>query len=190
MAKAQDQTAPEAATTVALSFKQLKELLAEARGSTMDPAAIAAVAAKAAAEAAAAGVQQWKPHEIRRPEQRSAYNPEGERDHPKPRLKFHVYEGSYPLGDPSDNRTLTKAEIEALNSLTPGFFRVEMFDGTDAIVEIRAQMNARQEIERLWVLLPEGKDKNGYGSWVRIAGYCTEARRVGNPQLAAKGHAA
>jgi hypothetical protein len=58
-----------------------------------------------------------------------------------------------------------------------------MFDQSLAIVEIRAQLNAAQEIERLWVVLPEGKDKNGYGSWPRIASYCTPERRVQNPIL-------
>jgi hypothetical protein len=177
MAKAQDSN-DQAPPAMALTFEQLKELMAAAA-----PAPTAPISAADLAAAVAAGVDKWKPHEIRRPEQKSVYNPDGERDHPKPKLQFHVYEGSYPLGDPSDNRTLTKAEVEALNSLRPGFYQVEMFDQSIAVVEIRAQLNAAQEIERLWVIFPEGKDKNGYGSWPRIASYCTPARRVRNPIL-------
>lgn len=189
MAKAQTEAVeaqPETATPlVAMTQEQLAALIANLQPQQASPMG---GSAKEFADALAQAIEdremKWKPHEVRRSPQVSVYNPEGETAHPKPKLKCHIYEGSYPIGDPGDNRTLTRAEVEALNSLTPGFFRVEMFDGSTAVVEVRAQLDAKQEIERLWVIFPEGKDKNGYGSWMRIASYCTDERRVRDPKLA------
>lgn len=173
--KAHDSNEP----VTALTFEQLKELMAAAKPEPAQQFSAADLAA-----AVAAGVDKWKPHEIRRPEQRSVYNPDGDRDYPRPRLKCHIYVGSYPLGDPNDNRTLTRAEIEALNALTPGHYRVLKHDGSKVVIEIRGQVDANQRLERLWVILPEG-EKNAFGNWPHIAAQCVDANRVNNPLVAA-----
>jgi hypothetical protein len=150
------------AGAVSLTFEQLKELLSVNQASAITPQMVAEIAAEAAAKA--------KMPENRRPPLISDYNPLGERDHPRPKLKCHIYMGSAPVGSPRENTTLTRDEIEALNRMGPGFFRVRKMDGSNVVVEVRGQVNANRQVERLWIVPPEGdNDKNMYPPLVELA---------------------
>lgn len=159
-----------------LTFEQLKELLSVNQAQAMTPETIAEIAANAAAKA--------KMPENKRAPMESVYNPLGERDHPKPRLKFHVYLGSAPVGSPKESAVLTRDEIDAINTLRPGHFRVEKLDGSSVVVEIKGQYNSNRVLERMWILIPEGDEaKNLYPSWPAFAACCTDAHRV-DPMVA------
>lgn len=159
---------------LSLTFEQLKELMSMNQG--ISPEQIAEIAANAAAKA--------KMPENKRPPLESVFNPLGERDHPKPKLKFHVYMGSAPVGSPKEAGVLTRDEVEAINTLRPGHFRVKKMDGRDAVVEIKGQYNSNRILERIWVIPPEGDEaKNLYPSWVEFAKCCTDECRV-DPMVA------
>ena len=55
----------------------------------------------------------------------SVFNPRGERDHPRPALRCKTFQNSIPV----DHDTLTWEEIEALNALPPGDFKVAKANG-------------------------------------------------------------
>ena len=157
------------APALSLTFEQLKELLGSRD----------TISAEELAAAIAEGTAKATMPENRRPPQISVYNPLGERDHPKTKLKAAMFFGSAPLGSPRESHTLTEAEIVALNTLQPGFFRVTKNDGTTQVLEIRGQVNSNRTLERVWIVLPAGdEDKNGYPSLVSIAAQCSDANRV------------
>lgn len=164
-----------AAPAVALTFDQLKELLAEAKGSSISPTELAQIAASAAAEGAAKA----KMPENKQAPMVSAFNPLGERDHPRPALRCWMYFGSAPIGSPRENHTLTVEEIIALNAVMPGHYRITKMDGSQAVIEVRGQMNSNRELERLWILLPEGDEqRNLYPRLADFAAQCVDANRV------------
>jgi len=161
----------EAVTTpaVSLTFEQMKELFAAAQGSRVTDAQIADIAANAAVKAkmpenkVAPGVSVFS-------------HPEGERDHPKDKLKCRMYLGSAPI----EGVTCTPAEIASLNRVSPGVYRVQKTDGSTAVVEVTGQVNANRQIERLWIMIPkEDENKNGYGRTLHeLTDQLCEANRV------------
>jgi hypothetical protein len=164
-----------------LTFAQLKELLGANQGLSAE--ALVDMATKAAM----AGADRIKPKELSTTQvaRKSAFNPDGDRDHPRPKLKCHMYFGSAPLGSPKEVTTLTHAEIVALNGLTPGHYRIRKMDGTRMVVEVKGQMNSNRQLDRLWILLPEGDDqKNLYPPMADFASQCVEANRV-QPEMVA-----
>lgn len=153
---------------IALTFAQLKELLSSGQG-TVSAEQIADIAANAAAKA--------KMPENKTSPQISVFShPEGERDHPKAKLKCRMYFGSAPI----EAQTCTPAEIDSLNRLTPGAYRVTKTDGAKAVVDVTGQVNANRQIERLWIVIPkEDENKNGYGpSLSYLADQCCDENRV------------
>jgi len=152
-----------------LTFDQIKELFLAAQGSRISNADIADIAANAAAKA--------KMPENKTSPQISVYShPEGERDHPKDKLKCRMYFGSAPI----EAQTCTPKEIDSLNALTPGSYRVVKTDGATVVVDITGQVNANRQIERLWIVIPrDDENKNGYGpSLSYLADQCVDANRV------------
>lgn len=105
------------APTVTLTFDQLKELLASTGTGSFSPEAIAqAFAATQKRENVVAPLV-------------SVYNPRGERDHPKPALAAkHMMLNGIEL----DTDTLMWEEIEALNTLRAGAYRVTKSNGSKA----------------------------------------------------------
>jgi hypothetical protein len=164
---------PSPETNISLSFGQLKELLDTARGAagSISPTEVADIAAQAATKA-------------RRPENNpgpliSDFNPDGERDHPRPPLRSTMYFGSSPIGTPQDNSQLTTDEIQALNTVTPGYYNITKMDGSKVVIEVRGRVNSNRKLERLWFLLPEGdEDKNLYPPLAEFARQCAEDHRV------------
>lgn len=160
---------PASEPSVALTFEQLKELIAAGKSEPISAAQIADIAANAAAKA-------------KMPENRvspgiSVYShPEGERDHPKAKLKCRMYLGACPI----EGVTCTPAEIDALNALEPGLYRVEKTDGSKAVLEVRGQWNANKDLERLWLVIPkDDENKNAYPGLVALSQQCNDpANRV------------
>jgi len=155
------------APTVALTFEQLKELVQAGRMSGEEIALIAGAAATKA----------------KRPENDpapgiSVYStPKGERDDPKGSLKCRMYFGGAPL----ERATLTPAEIAALNTLTPGAYRITKMDGSAATIEVKGQINANHQIDRLWILLPQGESPEAklmYPPITSLASQCVDANRI------------
>jgi hypothetical protein len=165
--------------TVTLTMEQFMALMN--RGSGISVSEIAEAVARATQAGMVAGADRVKPKELKpnETERKSAYNPLGERDHPRPKLKCHMYFGSAPLGSPKEVTTLTHDEVAALNGLTPGHYRVPKTDGSSSIVEVKGQMNANRQLDRLWILLPEGEEnKNGYYPLAQFAASCRDENRV------------
>jgi len=166
-----EQMAPPGAPGVltGLTFDQLKELFLAAQGSRITDTQIADIAANAAAKA--------KMPENKTSPQISVYShPEGERDHPKAKLKCRMYFGSAPI----ESQTCTPTEIDSLNRLTPGAYRVTKTDGARTVVDVTGQVNANRQIERLWIVIPkDDENKNGYGPNLSyLADQCVDENRV------------
>ncbi len=175
----------DAAPIIGLTQEQLAQLIANVQPQS-PLGANATEFATALATALEDAQMKWKPHEKKVSDGKSVYNPEGERISPNPKLKCHIYSGSYPIGDPRDNKTLTRKEVEALNTLTPGYFRIKKLDRTEVVIEIKGQVNANQEIERLWILYPAGdSQKNLYPPIDELCLQCNDANRTSNPLVAA-----
>ncbi len=169
---------------IAMTFEQIMTLVREMKGTGPTPEQLVDMATKAAM----AGADRVKPKELKisETEQKSAFNPLGEKNHPRPKLKCHMYFGSAPLGSPKEVTTLTHAEIAALNNLTPGYYRIRKMDGSHGVVEVKGQVNSNQQLDRLWILLPQGDDaKNMYPPLASFAEQCNDGNRVSNPLVAA-----
>lgn len=75
---------------------------------------------------------------------RSVYNPQGDAQYPRPRLKCKMF-----IPWPADPESLTFEEIELLNLLEPGEYFVRRNDGTRITVTIRASHNLNGSMDRL-----------------------------------------
>ena len=104
---------------VTLNMAQLVELVQSmAKANMLDAEAISTIAAKAATTASETLKDQWW-NEAKYPNI-SAFNPAGEKAHPRPELKGDVYWAGYLLrGD-----ELTREEIDLLNQVQPGSYRM------------------------------------------------------------------
>jgi hypothetical protein len=157
--------------SIRLTFNDLKELLAQNAAPPLSVTQMAEIAAQAAAKTHRSENEASPLY--------STLNPEGERDHPRPKLRATVYFGSAPVGTPNDNTQLTAEEVVALNEMTPGYYNIAKMDGSKAVVEVKGQVNANRELERLWILLPEGDEaKNLYPPLVHFAQQCSNENRV------------
>lgn len=159
-----EQTEP---VVAALTFEQMKELLA-----LQQPGLSATDLAKAVAEGAS---KARKPENAEHPGISVYSHPEGERDRPKDKLKCKMFIG----GGPLEEGTLTPKEIEALNRMTPGHYRIRKSDDSETVLEVRGQVNANKEIEKLWIVIhPEDPDKNGFGTLTKLVSQFTSENRV------------
>ncbi len=153
------------AEDVKLTFEQLKELLAAGQ---LSPQQMADIAAEAAAK-------QKKPENPTHPGKSVYSHIEGERDHPKVKLKCEMFIGSCPI----EWATITPSEVEALNNMMPGYYTVTTADDAKKTLEVRGQMDANQRLERMWILInPEDPDKGNYGTLTRLARQLTSENRV------------
>lgn len=170
-----------------LTFDQLMALVkAASHGNQLSASDMAEAIAEATRKGMEAGADRVKPKEVKLSEtvRKSAYNPDGDRDHPRPKLKCYMYFGSAPIGSPKEVTTLTHAEIAALNGVTPGHYRIQKMDGSKMVIEVKGQYNANRELDRLWITLPEGDDqKNLYPPLAQFAAQCRDENRV-SPEMA------
>lgn len=111
-------------------------------------------------------------------------NPLGERDHPRPLLKCAMYFGGALIGNTKINAGLTLDEIDSLNQVTPGHYRITKTDGSRQVIEVAGRVNSNLETELLRFVLPEGdQTKNNYPGQAELARQCCSENRV-TPQVA------
>ena len=122
------------APTVALTFDQLKELLALNKPSQEDQLALmreqAEITAKAHQKLA-------KPENVQHPGKGVYAYPEGEVARPKPALRCKMTWG----GTDEIHDLLTPRECELLNAIEPGTYKIERGDGAPMKVEVVGTRN-------------------------------------------------
>ncbi len=108
----------------------------------------------------------------------SAYSyPEGDRLRPRPPLKCEMFWVGYPL----DLDTLTPPEIDVLNQLEPGEFRVRKANGNLIPFTVEAKRTMGGKIQQLWVNFPcKGDQSTDHGSMVS---YCQQALGMKVPTM-------
>ncbi len=94
----------------------------------------------------------------------SAYSyPEGDYKRPKPPLKCDMYWVGYPL----TLETLTPIEIDTLNTLTPGNYRVTKSNGIEIPFTVEGKTKMNGNLESLSVQFPcKGEQSTDHGSMV------------------------
>lgn len=131
-----------APTAPGLSREDLLAVVRElVNGNRLDAAAIAEVATKAGADVFEKLSGQW--WDVRTYPGISAFNPLGEKEHPRPELVGKVYWLGYLL----HKEELTKAEIDFVNQLQPGLYH----NGSWTVMNLRPGVANTQE---LLVLFP------------------------------------
>jgi hypothetical protein len=100
----------------------------------------------------------------------SAYNPRGERDHPRPPLRTQFFFGPYPFF----HDTLTYDEIVLLNQLRPGKFIVTKADGSKVPFTVRETMDITGTTpERVDILFP-AVDAESNKNWMPLTAMLRE----------------
>lgn len=113
----------------------------------------------------------------------SAYFTEADKarygDHTKkPAFKCDMFWVGYPL----DPETQTPEEIEVLNTLVPGEYRVKKANGTEIPFTVEGKRKMSGELESLWIQFPcKGEQSTDHGSMVS---YCQQAMGAAIPSLA------
>jgi hypothetical protein len=169
MANERQSTTQEPAPVINVTIDQLKSLMESAKTPSMSPEQIADIAANAAAKAK-------MPENKQHPGVSVFSHPEGELKRPKAKLKCRMFLG----GAPIENSTIDPQEVESLNKITPGFYRVEATNGATSIVEVRGQMNSNREVERMYIVIaPEDPNRDHFGKrlWM-LTDQLSEANRV------------
>lgn len=116
----------------------------------------------------------------------SAFNPEGERDHPNPGLKCEMFQGVYDdqqkIAPAFEYIQTTRAEQVALNAVEPGVYRVSRFDGTRGDLIVEGRRDADGTLSRMVFAFPHGwlaKDQHMYlPGPLEIARQIQEQRRA------------
>lgn len=107
----------------------------------------------------------------------SAFNPRGLRPEARPQLKCDVYW----VGHPETPDTLLDSEIEALNALEPGEYRVTKANGNTIPFTVEAKRNEGGKLTELWVRFPcKGDQSTDHRS---KTDYCREAMGEKVPSL-------
>lgn len=106
-----------------------------------------------------------RPHEnVFNPPMVSHYNPLGERDHPRPDLHCKMFWVGYEL----TKDQLTLAEIELLNRIQPGDYRVTKSDGKTIPFKVGQKVSDSGQIEHLTFHFPckSSEDRQNHASMV------------------------
>jgi hypothetical protein len=110
----------------------------------------------------------------------SVYNPEGDRDHPRPALKceFTVFNGI-----PIDGTTDTVEELTLFNRLVAGDYWVGKSDGSMMLFKVREHRNDLGHLRRIDISFPYRDDADRAGvmpmvSWLRDVVRQIDARQV------------
>jgi hypothetical protein len=122
------------APTVALTFDQLKELLAANKPSQDDQIALLEKQAELNAKA---HQKLSRPENPQHPGKGAYAYPEGEVARPKPALRCKMTWG----GTDEIHDVLTPQECELLNAIEPGVYHLERTDGSKMKVEVAATRN-------------------------------------------------
>lgn len=134
---------------VTLNMSQLVDLVQSlAKANALDAEAISSIAATAATKASETLKDQWW-NEAKYPAI-SAFNPAGDKANPRPELHGDIYWAGYLLrGD-----ELVREEIELLNQVQPGSYRMRDRGGNDQPFIVRDLDPAVRGSRRLLVLFP------------------------------------
>lgn len=101
----------------------------------------------------------------------SVFNPQGEKDYPMPELKCEFY---MPWQQKPGMHGCDWEEVELLNLLEPGEFRVELLDGSTAPLTIVGMRNSESgSLERMLFFGVKDQDSGNYGAF-----YTKERRSV------------
>lgn len=159
---------------ITLTVDELKDLI-------QSKSEVQGLSAKSLAAAVAEGAA--KARKLENPESPgiSVFSyPEGELARPKPELKCPMFIG----GAPFERSTLTPKEIEALNKMEPGHYRVLRADQDEndpnrTVVEVRGRRNSNQQLDQLMIVInKEDPNKNHFGTLTRLVSQFTDANRV------------
>lgn len=134
---------------VTLNLNQLAELVRQMTSQgQMTAEVVASIAAKAAIEAGEALAGKW--WDVVKYPGVSAFNPLGEKAHPRPELAGDIYWSGYLIkGD-----ECTREEIDLLNQLRPGSWLVKSRGGNDLPVVVRDLDPGSRDSRRLLVAFP------------------------------------
>lgn len=134
---------------VTLNMSQLVDLVQSlAKANALDAEAISSIAATAATKASETLKDQWW-NEAKYPAI-SAFNPAGDKANPRPELQGDIYWAGYLLrGD-----ELVREEIELLNQVQPGSYRMRDRGGNDQPFIVRDLDPTVRGSRRLLVLFP------------------------------------
>lgn len=108
-------------------------------------------------------------HENLYPPMKSDMNPEGEKDSPRPELKCRMFWVGYKMT--KDN--LRKSEIELLNRIQPGEYRVTKGDGKNIPFTVTPRVDAAGKLDRLSFYFP-CKDADDRASHLSMESYLRE----------------
>lgn len=141
MAKTKDEDAP---TQFVLTEEQLQKLLAGAKGGDSDE-----LLRKQAEYQAEANRKAMRPENERAPGV-SVFNPAGERDYPKAKLKCEMTWVGYPL----DPRNLTPEEVDVLNRAEIGEYLFHRTDGSEEKLTVDGRTDAKGQVRKLLFYFP------------------------------------
>lgn len=110
----------------------------------------------------------------------SIYNPAGDRDHPRPKLKAKV---TLFDGIPIDGDTDSVEEITLYNQLEAGDYFVQKADGTRMPFTVREHRNDMRELQRINISFPYRDEADRAGvmpmvGWLRDVVSQIEAKKV------------
>lgn len=113
----------------------------------------------------------------------SVFNPLGDRDHPRPELKCKTYQNGYQL----EREQLTTEEIELVNVITPGDYRVTKADGQVVPFTVSGEVDNAGQVQKKLIAFPsKGEDRHNH---LPLTSYLREAQGMRSPtvsQLAAQ----
>ena len=124
----------------------------------------------------ASGIQTLVDHEKARPKENpnfpgiSALNPLGERDNPRPELKCKMFWVGFKL----TKEGLTKLEIDLLNRLQPGEYRVTKANGRTIPFRVEAKEALNGKLEKMAIHFP-CKSQEDRGDHMPMVSYLREA---------------
>lgn len=172
--QAQGEAAAAAEPSVTDAIVLMTQILAEMRGKSSG--------SDSRIDVLAQGVQSLVDHENARPKENrqhpgiSSLNPLGERDHPRPELKCKMYWVGFKVTKDSSSRE----EIELLNRLEPGNYRVTKANGRTIPFTVEARKGLNDKLERMMIHFP-CKSTEDRGDHMPMTSYLREALGEGLP---------
>lgn len=115
--------------------------------------------------------EEARPHEnLFNPPMKSAFNPEGDRDNPRPDLKCQMFWVGFKMS--KDN--LRRVEIELLNRIEPGAYKVTKADGKVIPFTVIARYEDTGTLDRMNISFP-CKSADDRASHLSMESYLREA---------------
>ncbi len=107
----------------------------------------------------------------------SCFNPEGDRDHPRPELKCPVFHDAYRL----EREQLSTAEINLLNNLQPGNYKVTKADGTIIPFDVAGEFDNGGKLQKMRFAFPsKGDERHNH---LGLSAYLREIQGIKAPTV-------